>query len=342
MKNYVLDFSTKNPSFIETHEELKAVGIKNNAFFLKLYDESLKGIDPYDSAIDDQCKVRIINECVINPWYYLREVCRAPEFDGTGVPFILHKANLASIWCILNSIDNYLTTPVQNFKTHSIIGILGWGFNFGLIDASFLFFHRSPEDVQNNIRIFDLQRNLLPGYMKARFGYSATEYSREISNKYNNNKIDVKSCPKSVEKADVMGRGRTQEIQFFDDVEDTQFIKDIQCSSGPAYYTARRAARRRGSIACRIYSSIPGNTKNECCYDARSIIDNAAKWLETMYDYTIQECEYYIRRNSANNIVYIEYDYKSLRRTDEWLETMKRMLMDDQDKIDRCLYLKRK
>lgn len=60
--------STSNKSFLEMHYYLKQKGIKNNRFFLVLYDKDLAGIDPYDSTLSTIMKQKILRECMSNFW----------------------------------------------------------------------------------------------------------------------------------------------------------------------------------------------------------------------------------------------------------------------------------
>ncbi|WP_304576729.1 hypothetical protein [Romboutsia ilealis] len=110
-KPYIYDTKTKNISFLQTSVDLAKLGIKNNKFFLKLYDQDLQGIDPYAPYLPDDVKFKIITECIRNPWYFLREVCRIPDQGSDGIPYQLHRGNLAVTWCFINGIDNYLCIP---------------------------------------------------------------------------------------------------------------------------------------------------------------------------------------------------------------------------------------
>lgn len=57
-----------NKSFNEMYYYLKAKGIKNNKFFLLIYDPGLIGVDPRDPNLDLVTKNRIARECTINFW----------------------------------------------------------------------------------------------------------------------------------------------------------------------------------------------------------------------------------------------------------------------------------
>jgi hypothetical protein len=102
--NYYYDFGTSNKSFTLAAHDLKSVGVKNCAFMLTLYNPYLIYVDPYDPNISpDEC-LAVLTECVINPWYFLREVSRIPQEGAKPVPFRLQRASLAQIWCFLNDL----------------------------------------------------------------------------------------------------------------------------------------------------------------------------------------------------------------------------------------------
>ena len=62
------DWKTSNKSFLELYRDLVNLKVKNNKFFLVIYDQSLIGIDPYNKALPLTVKLRIIAECKRNPW----------------------------------------------------------------------------------------------------------------------------------------------------------------------------------------------------------------------------------------------------------------------------------
>lgn len=62
----IVDLSTQNTSFIKMAILLNQMGIKNNLFFLSLYDKDLKGVDPHDLKDDSlELKERIAWEAKI-------------------------------------------------------------------------------------------------------------------------------------------------------------------------------------------------------------------------------------------------------------------------------------
>ena len=63
-----IEMETNNKSFLDMHYYLKERGIKNNNFFLALYDPSLRGVDPRDPNLPGYMKTRILQECMRNYW----------------------------------------------------------------------------------------------------------------------------------------------------------------------------------------------------------------------------------------------------------------------------------
>lgn len=59
---------TTNQSFLDMHYFLKHKGIKNNTFFLALYDPDLAGIDPRDPNLSPLYKQKVLRECIVNYW----------------------------------------------------------------------------------------------------------------------------------------------------------------------------------------------------------------------------------------------------------------------------------
>ena len=214
-RNYTYDIDTRNISFIQTAVDLKKLGIKNNMFFLKLYDRSLKYVDPHDPNLTEDQIVRIINECVVNPWYFLRECSRIPDQGNpSGVPYQLNRANLASSWCTLQGIDNYLVIPRQIGKTQSTIAMILWAFLFGTTNSEIMFINMQQEKAIENLERLKNQRDLLPKYLQFKLVFDddgkpidATDNVKTLKNASNGNKIVTKASARSVETAEKIGRG---------------------------------------------------------------------------------------------------------------------------------------
>jgi len=347
-RKFIYDVQTKNISFLQTAKDLKTLGVKDHMFFLKLYDTGLRGVDPYSPFLTEEQIMRIINECIINPWYFLREIARIPEQGGTGIPYQLNRANLAATWCYLHGLDHYLVIPRQIGKTQSTLAILDWTFLFGTTNSEFMFINKKQEDADNNLARLKDQRDLLPKYLQFKIAITdegkiveGADNVKSLTNANNGNKIVAKPSARSVESAENIGRGCTQPIQYFDEVEFTPHIKTIVEAAGPAYNTASSNAKRNNAAYCRIFTSTPGDLDTQPGQDALLIIEKTCKWTEQFYDWDVNDIDEYISNNSGNGIIYIEYQYQQLGKDEEWFKKTCQSVLNNPAKIQREIFLKR-
>lgn len=347
-RKYVYHLDTKNISFLQTARDLKVLGIKNNMFFLRLYDESLRHVDPYSPFLPQETIIRIINESIINPWYFLREVVRIPEQAGDGIPYQLNRANLAATFCFINGIDHYQVIPRQLGKTQSTIAILDWAFLLGTTNSQFMFINIKQDQANENLQRLKSQRDILPSYLQFKLALTEEgkiEKSRDnvtlLENKSNGNSIITKPSASSKEKAENIGRGCTQPIQYYDEVEFTDYIKDIVEAAGPAFNTASDNAKRNNGAYCRVFTSTPGDLDTRSCQQALEIINMTTKWSEKFYDWHIDDVKDYIAANSGNRIVYIEYQYQQLGKDEAWFRKLCGILNNEPAKIKREIFLQR-
>ena len=129
VKVYIHDTTTNN-SFMKVHYFLKAKGIKNNSFFLSIYDPDLIGVDPRDPSLSNVMKMKILRECMVNYWYFIREVVRLPA-EGKEVPYNLSRGNLAMNYMFVYNINQFVEFPRQHGYTVSALCWYLWVFNFG-------------------------------------------------------------------------------------------------------------------------------------------------------------------------------------------------------------------
>lgn len=347
-KEFIIDLNTTNISFIQTARDLRRQGVKNNLFFLKLYNKSLQGVDPFSPFLTPEQIYAIITECIVNPWYFLRECVRIPEQGGNGMPYLLNRANLAATFCFLMGIDHYLVIPRQKGKTQSTVAILDWAFLLGTTNSETMFINKKEEDANNNLDRLKKQRDLLPKYLQFKVAFDddgketkGADNVRSLTNANTGNKIVTKPQATSVEKAEGIGRGCSQPIQYYDEVEFTPHIKTIVEAAGPAFKKAAENARRNGAVYCRIFTSTPGDLDTAPGQEALKIINETCTWTEQFYDWTPDQIEEYIANNSGSRIVYIEYDYKQLGEDEVWFKEMCQTLLNNPAKIKREIFLKR-
>lgn len=327
----IYDFDTKNTSFLEVHEQLKLIGIKNNAFHLLLLNPSLKGVDPYSENLTPQMVMMIVQECQLNIFYFLREVVRIPSQGAGYVPFKLDRGTLAALFCFANDINFYLIKPRQTGKSVGICAMLAWAFKFGITNGQFMFAGNMEKTPKENLKKMKTYIGALPSYL-AKMGTQAKDSSGRTIRKTNNiksyiepvtnNSAMVAGCAVSEQAAEEIGRGDSHVYEFFDEAEFTSYIETIVQVSGMAFNTASQNAFDNGAHACRIFASTPGDlSDNKKCQSALKIVNDALEWDEAFYDdydEDIQGLKDLVAKKSKYRVIYIEYTYQQLGYGESW------------------------
>ena len=159
--------STSNKSFIDMAMYLKDRGIKHYEFMLLLLDPDLAGVDPYDPTLSTVMKTKILRECLYNPWYFIREVVRIPQAGKAGgIPFVLHRGNLAMLFCLMLNLNTMCILPRQTGKTYCAVVWYLYLFNFGTNSSEISFLNKKFDDSKNNLARVKDTRELLPSYLR--------------------------------------------------------------------------------------------------------------------------------------------------------------------------------
>ena len=332
-------WATKNKSFLELHEDLKKLGIINNKFFLTLYDRGLENIDPYSIILPLEIQARIIKECIINPWYWLRELCRIPVdgrpiCPGGGVPFRIDRNSAATWYLFLYGIDHYSSKPRQRGKTQDAIAKINYAYHFGAVSATMSFGNKDSTVNKMNLARFKTQRDLLPAWMQMKtcMDFETLKLTKEVcnmlsmKNPINKNTIILLPNASTQAKADGIGRGFTTSIQLWDEFDWMDWNTTIINASVFAYNTASENARKNHSLYGRIFTSTPGNLDSKCGKSAETYIngnkDEVAmlRWNDKMFDTPIEQLKSTVGSKNYRSIVYVEHSWKQLKCSMEWYE----------------------
>ena len=356
---WILDWKTTNKSFLDLHKDLKRLGIKNNTFFLRLYDKDLQGIDPYSAILPLELQLKIILECIRNPWYYLREVCRIPVDGkpiepGGGTQYRIDRNNLATWYLFLNGIDHYASKPRQTGKTQDAIAKLNYAYHFGAISATILFFNKDAGLAKENLARMKDQRDLLPQYMQMKMAFNEEGgIDKEIDNittmKNPITKCQVKVMPRATSKDNAMriGRGYTSSIMFFDEFDFINHNITIIEASVYAYSTASQNAEASSSVYGRLFTSTPGDLSDRDGEAATNYINGTKdavgmlKWDDHMFDTPIDELKKIVHSTSYNGVVFVEHSWKQLKKSMAWYEKQCNLVAYKQEVILREIDLKR-
>ena len=341
---FIYDYDTSNSSFIAIASILRRKGIKNYNFFLRLYDEDLVGVDPYDPNLTQEYKLKIIIECRRNFWYFIREVMRIPA-PGGFMRFKLHRGNLAAAWACANNIPTYLVLPRQHGKTWLVIAFALWTFNFATDNTNMLFMNKQLTDSQLNLKRLKDARELLPDYLrmtKTVDDKGQLKDGRSNVNRVENalhNEISVKASARNPIAADELGRGMTVAWVWIDEVAFVQFNRIIYAAMAPAWSKAAEIAVAKGRPTGKILTTTPSDLATDMGDFAYSIRSDAAWFNESLYDE--EDLSVWMDKNSQNGYLYIEFQYFQLDHPnpDKWFKEQCKDLLYDWVKIRREILL---
>ena len=355
-------WNTRNKSFIELHNDLKRLGIENNKFFLVLYDKELMDIDPYAMVVPVEMQIRILRECIRNPWYFLREICRIPEdgkpiAPGGGTPFKADRNNIATWYLFLLGIDHYSSKPRQRGKTQDALSKVNYAYHFGAMSTNISFSNKDLTLNKMNLVRLKTQRDLLPLYLQMKLSVDTESMKIEketsnvlsMKNPINKNSIVLLPTASTLAKAQGIGRGYTSAIQLWDEFDWEPYNVEIIYASVFAYRTAADNARKNKSLFGRIFTSTPGNMDTRDGQNAEKFINGdedkgqkgMLKWTDKMFDMPIEKLRSVVLSKSYNGIVFVEHSWQQLKCSNEWYELACKGVNYDPEQIAREILLKR-
>jgi len=325
-----IHYETTNQSFLDMHYYLKDRGIQNNTFFLALVDKGLAGINPRDPHLNRAMKQRVLRECIINYWYFIREVVRIPIQGGTvggGVPYKLHRGNLAYNFGAIRNWNMFLELPRQNFKTISAVVRYLWVFNFGTSNSEFMFINKKHSDSKMNLQRLKDLRKALPSYlqMDSAMGLDGKKIKvvdrvETLEHPLNANKIVTLPAARNKVLANSLGRGCTQPLQWYDEYAFIPHNSIIYLSATPAYKTAADNARSQNSPYGILITTTPGDLVTEEGQSAFDKKELATVFDENFYDMSEQQLIDLLGKNDNSNFVYMKFTYQQLGRDEKWFK----------------------
>lgn len=341
-------FSTTNQSFINVHHYLKATGIKNNDFHLILYDADLARIDPRDPNIGPDFMRRILRECLVNFWYFIREIVRIPvEGNIQGERYRLQRGTLAVNFAFSMGWNMFIELPRQQGKTISVCCRILWEFNFSAKNSSIMLINKKHEDAKLNLARIKKIRKLLPSYLRLDSEISdatgkkikSTNRAETLDHTLNGNSIVTLPSARNKVLADQLGRGCTQPRQWYDEFAFIPHVGIVYASATPAYKTASDNAKKFNNPYGIVISTTPGDLTTEEGQYAFKFKNSAIPFSEAFYDRTQQELTEMIQNNDNSSFIYIRYTYQQLGLSEEWFRAMVIELQKDWPKIRREVLL---
>ena len=319
--NAIVHTQTKNKHFVKMHFILKKMGVKNNAFFLSLLNPELADVDPFDvDHLTPQQAAAIAVEAKLNPWYYLRELVRAPSMGTEPIRFRLNRASLFIYWSFFNSVNLYIIQPRQTGKTFTSEALIVNLMYFVYEGVRIKLFTHHTDLIHENVEKFKSIRDELPQYL-IRGSSKDTENKEEVKYAERKNTYTTKTSQQSIAGAYNAGRGGTVLVNQIDEMP---FCANIHISY-PVLMNAKNEAVRMAKAARIPYADLITTTAGRLNTDTgKYAYDIKCKCLffsEKLYDLKSNaELKYVLSKNSLNNMLYAEYSYRQLGYTKEWAD----------------------
>lgn len=329
----VIDIDTKNKSFVRLALLYRSLGIVNHAFILALVNPALKGIDPHSPGLTESQKAQIALECAINPWYYFREVAKAPAIGGgDAVMQEANRGNIALYWLFFNHVMTFLIQIRQTGKSFSTDSLMTYLMNIGCRDTEINLLTKDDNLRRGNInRLKDIASEL-PGYLNQQSRDDAAN-TEEITRVRLKNRYKTHVPQASPKRALNLGRGLTSGIFHIDEGPFQPNIAIALPAALAATGAAVDRAKKAGAYYGTILTTTAGKKDDKDGAFIYKMICESAIWSEKFFDATDQEHLYDIIRKASpggNKIlkngkrggklrVNITLNHRQLGKTDDWL-----------------------
>ena len=324
-KNAIPDYKTTNKSAIVLAQKLKMMGVENNIFFLALHNPELQGLDPFSPNLSIEQMAAIGIEIKNNPWYFFREIAKAPAQAGNeNSPIELNRANVALWWSFINHITFLLVQPRQTGKSFSTDLLMEWLYNFRCNNTQINLLTKDDKLRAENVQRLKDIYDELPAYLKLKTREDANN-TEELSIKALGNSYKTHVPNASAKRAMNIGRGMTTPIFHIDE---SPFQPNIWLAM-PAALAAMGAAVDKAKMFDEPYGVILTTTagkrdEKEGAYVYSNYVQAAAQWSDKFYDAkNAKELETMVRHNAPHGgsyQIYAEFSHTQLGKSDAWLK----------------------
>lgn len=318
----IVDTETTNTSYLRLAVLYRSLGVKNHAFILALVNPALKGIDPHSKFLTETQKALIAIECAINPWYYFREVAKAPAIGGGDcVPQEANRGNIALYWLFFNHIMTFLIQIRQTGKSFSTDSLMTYLMNIGCRDTEINLLTKNDQLRATNVQRLKDIASELPNYLNQQSKEDVNN-SEEITRTRLKNRYKTNVPQHSPKSALNMGRGLTSGIFHIDE---GPFQRNIAIAL-PAALAATGAAVDRAKAAGAYYGTIltttAGKKDDKDGAFIYKLLTESAVWSEKFFDAVNEATLYEIIRKASPKgklRVNITLNHRQLGKDDKWL-----------------------
>lgn len=317
------DIHTRNQSFVRLASVYRHMGVKNHTFLLALVNRELQGIDPFSPDLTLEQILAISVECKINPWYFFREVARAPAIaGGDAVPLEANRGNICLFWSFFNHIMITLIQIRQTGKSFSTDTLMTYLMNIVCQNTAINLLTKDDTLRRKNIERLKEIALELPLYLQQK-SRDDVNNGEEITVKSLGNTYTTHVPQSSPKRALNMGRGLTSPIFHIDE---GPFQPNIALAL-PAALAAGGAAIDKaiasGSPYGTILTTTAGKKDDKDGKFIFNLLSDSAVWTEKFFDARDpEELEKMVRRNSRAGkfMINATFNHQQLGKTDAWLK----------------------
>ena len=314
--------NTENHSAVRLATTLKRMNVANHSLVLMLIDPMLENVDPHSETLTISEMARVIVECKKNPWYYFREVARAPASSGADDGhFIFTRGNFAMYWLFFNHITTVNIWPRQKGKSFCSDMLAIYLLNIACKDTAMMLLTKDEKLRSDNIKRMRMMDEALPVYIQKQ-GRDDSRNSHEFSVNDLGNHYKGFLPSTSAKRAYMVGRGHTCPIFFVDEPVYQANVSISMPSAFTAGATVREIARAAGSPFGTILTTTAGKQDDRDGKFIYQYLNDAAIFSETFYD-TIDEKKLIrvIRTNGGGKLrVNCTFNHRQLGGTDIQLQ----------------------
>lgn len=317
----IIDYQTKNESFLRLAQLYQSMGIRNCAFHLSLMQPELQGVDPFDETLSQEMQTLIGLECRYNPWYFYREIIRLDMVGGVLGPFQANRGNIALFWSFLNHIDAALIQPRQTGKSTSVDCQTIWLEYIAGRRLTMMLLTKDDKLRSENIDRLKGIRGNLPPYLLVMRSDDSDNTEELTCNRYRN-KLITGVARNSEQAANNLGRGLTAPVFQCDEGPFISFIGITLPAALASGSAAVDQAKANGQPYGRIYTTTAGKKDDRDGSYMYELIHSGTVWSEHYFDAANEEeLRHRVKVNgtSRSPLLNITMSHRQLGYDDEWL-----------------------
>jgi len=336
----IIHNSTTNGYARKVATILKKMGNSNHAFVLALHNPRLVNIDPHSDNLTELELGMIVDEIRDNPWYFFREILKAPPASGgvTKTSYRLTMANVAFLWTFFNRIIPYLVQPRQTGKTFNIFGLMTFLMSAGTVNSKLSLLTKDNTLRAESMVILKQLLDNLPWYLQF-MDRNDTDNTEKLTINARGMSLRMLVARASAEDADGVGRGLTSPIIGVDEVAvfKNNFISiPVAIASTGA---AMDNAKMNGGYYGVFYATTAGKLNTKSGQYAYKVYKGGTRWTHKFYDcQNIDKLLEVIKLNAGSAkgrvqpMLCMEFNHRQLEFTDDWLK--KRIALSGAEGVD--------